>query len=112
MDLEEFDHPVDHPGSVNFSGDQAYIKGLKLLDDRWFVKATRSARWMDLLGDYAGTEPFVIDGWPSLSLLFFASLILLRWKVKLSFRLYSMIHCFLSGEKVGFRILNSGFQTS
>jgi len=70
MDLEEFDHPVDHPGSVNFSGDQAYIKGLKLLDDRWFVKATRSARWMDLLGDYAGTEPFVIDGWPSLSLLF------------------------------------------
>jgi len=66
MDLEEFNDPVDGPGSINFSGDQAYIEGLEHLDDRWFVKATRSARWMDLLGDYAGTEPFVIDGWPIL----------------------------------------------
>jgi hypothetical protein len=62
MDLEEFDDPVDRPGSIDFSGDKKFIEGLELLDDRWFLKATRSARWMDLLGDYAGTEPFVIDG--------------------------------------------------
>lgn len=68
MDLEEFDDPVDGPGSINLSGDQAYIEGLELLDEHWFIKATRSARWMDLLGDYAGTEPFVIDGRPVLHL--------------------------------------------
>jgi len=62
MDLEEFDDPVDDSGFNHFSGDQASIEGLELLDDYWFVKVTRSARWMDLLGDYAGTEPFVIDG--------------------------------------------------
>ena len=68
MDLEEFDDPIGGPGSVNLSGDQAYIEGLERLDDHWFIKATRSSRWMDLLGDYAGTEPFVIDGWPILCL--------------------------------------------
>ncbi|KIM41415.1 hypothetical protein M413DRAFT_27773 [Hebeloma cylindrosporum] len=62
MDLEEFDDPVGGPGSINLSGDQPYAQGLELLDALWFIKATRSARWMDLLGDYAGTEPFVIDG--------------------------------------------------
>ncbi|KAJ7238504.1 hypothetical protein B0H12DRAFT_92205 [Mycena haematopus] len=32
------------------------------LDQRWFTLATRRARWMDLLGDYAGAELFIISG--------------------------------------------------
>ncbi|GJJ07983.1 hypothetical protein Clacol_002190 [Clathrus columnatus] len=35
---------------------------LKTLDDTWFLPVTSSARWMDLIGDYAGKELFVIDG--------------------------------------------------
>ena len=31
-------------------------------DDKWYIKASRAARWMDLLGDYAGGEPFIVDG--------------------------------------------------
>ncbi|EIW78173.1 P-loop containing nucleoside triphosphate hydrolase protein [Coniophora puteana RWD-64-598 SS2] len=37
-------------------------EALEWLDVEWFSQASRRARWMDLLGDYAGTEPFVIDG--------------------------------------------------
>ena len=35
---------------------------LVLLDDTWYIKASRRARRMDLIGDYAGSEMFVIDG--------------------------------------------------
>ncbi|KAK0440413.1 uncharacterized protein EV420DRAFT_1133707 [Desarmillaria tabescens] len=37
----------------------------ELLDDineSWYYQATKKARWMDLIGDYAGDEPFIIDG--------------------------------------------------
>ncbi|KAK0232741.1 hypothetical protein IW262DRAFT_1326544 [Armillaria fumosa] len=37
----------------------------KLLDhinENWYYQATKRARWMDLIGDYAGDEPFIIDG--------------------------------------------------
>ncbi|CAK5280839.1 unnamed protein product [Mycena citricolor] len=35
---------------------------LDAIDQNWFVNTTRRARWMDLLGDYAGTELFLISG--------------------------------------------------
>ncbi|TFK24691.1 P-loop containing nucleoside triphosphate hydrolase protein [Coprinopsis marcescibilis] len=35
---------------------------LQLFDSNWYIDRTRAARWMDLLGDYAGNELFVIDG--------------------------------------------------
>jgi hypothetical protein len=67
MDLEGFDDALEanllqySPGNVSFTG------ALDTLDRSWYMKATRSARWMDLLGDYAGTEPFLLDGrFPSL----------------------------------------------
>ncbi|KAF8146445.1 hypothetical protein K438DRAFT_507113 [Mycena galopus ATCC 62051] len=62
MDLENFDDidgldsPTDHRGFL--SAQQA----LDELDQRWFTLATRRARWMDLLGDYAGAELFLISG--------------------------------------------------
>lgn len=35
---------------------------LEYLDTRWYGQVARGARWMDLIGDYAGTEPFVLEG--------------------------------------------------
>lgn len=61
MDLEEFEglnQILTVPSSVFNSAHDA----LDYLDRMWFINATRSARWMDLLGDYAGGEPFIIDG--------------------------------------------------
>ena len=30
--------------------------------DHWYRERNRRGRQMDLIGDYAGTEPFVLDG--------------------------------------------------
>jgi len=30
--------------------------------DNWYTERNRRGRQMDLIGDYAGTEPFVLDG--------------------------------------------------
>ncbi|KAF8556866.1 P-loop containing nucleoside triphosphate hydrolase protein [Imleria badia] len=63
MDLEEFE--VNHRGSVATTNDAtsslSIPDALKWIDAEWHT-ASRRARWMDLLGDYAGTEPFIIDG--------------------------------------------------
>ncbi|KAF8958161.1 hypothetical protein BDZ97DRAFT_66327 [Flammula alnicola] len=61
MDLEGFDDAFEAPQN-GFNKNQSYARALDLIDNTWFVKASRSSRWMDLLGDYAGSEPFVIDG--------------------------------------------------
>lgn len=61
MDLEEFEgsnKTLTLPSSAFKSARDA----LDYLDQMWFINASRSARWMDLLGDYAGGEPFIIDG--------------------------------------------------
>ena len=60
MDLEEFERSNQALGVP--SGFQATRDALDHLDQLWVINATRSARWMDLLGDYAGDEPFIIDG--------------------------------------------------
>lgn len=63
MDLEEFE--VDHRRVDTTSNNAASLlsvpDALKWIDAEWHT-ASRRARWMDLLGDYAGIEPFVIDG--------------------------------------------------
>ncbi|KAK0207916.1 hypothetical protein DFS33DRAFT_392484 [Desarmillaria ectypa] len=35
---------------------------LDYINKNWYYQATKKARWMDLIGDYAGDEPFIIDG--------------------------------------------------
>ena len=35
---------------------------LRCIDDRWYRERNRRGRQIDLIGDYAGTEPFVLDG--------------------------------------------------
>jgi len=60
MDLEEFETSNQILGVP--SGFESARDALDYVDQQWFINATRSARWMDLLGDYAGDEPFIIDG--------------------------------------------------
>jgi hypothetical protein len=39
------------------------VEALKCIDDGWYkTVAGKKARWMDLIGDYAGNERFILDG--------------------------------------------------
>ncbi|KAG1852486.1 hypothetical protein F4604DRAFT_1296933 [Suillus subluteus] len=63
MDFEEFE--VDIERAIEDSEPSkscTVIETLKWIDSTWYAPASRNARWMDLVGDYAGAEPFVIDG--------------------------------------------------
>lgn len=44
------------------SPDSAASELLDYINEHWYYQATKRARWMDLIGDYAGDEPFIIDG--------------------------------------------------
>lgn len=62
MDLEEFDFADQDPDAEEtFPDSLAVSDALKWADAVWHA-ASRRARWMDLIGDYAGQEPFVVDG--------------------------------------------------
>lgn len=38
-------------------------EALKYIDDHWYKEiGGKKARWMDLIGDYAGNERFILDG--------------------------------------------------
>ena len=66
MDLEEFDDArkgVIAQLCIHENKDTlTAIEACEVVDGEWYIHASRKARRMDLLGDYAGTEPFVIDG--------------------------------------------------
>ena len=64
MDLEEFAGLDEITRNPTWSKTTDLDPGsiLKQADGKWYIKASRTARWMDLLGDYAGSEPFIIDG--------------------------------------------------
>jgi ATP-dependent RNA helicase DDX60 len=63
MDLEEFDN-IDAPTDQNEPRLKLLnsLGALKYLDEIWYTPMSRRARRMDIFGDYAGSEPFVIDG--------------------------------------------------
>ena len=48
---------VDH----TFDGAKAEA-ALEILDAKWYREVAKRGRWMDLIGDYAGNERFVLDG--------------------------------------------------
>ncbi|KAF8069236.1 hypothetical protein FPV67DRAFT_1415532 [Lyophyllum atratum] len=62
MDLENFNNLDENPPDASQASDFSAEEALEYVDREWYRPATRRARWMDLLGDYAGSEPFVIDG--------------------------------------------------
>jgi ATP-dependent RNA helicase DDX60 len=61
MDLEEFNNINELTPSLTttiYSAEQA----LEYLDAIWYTNTNRRGRWMDLIGDYAGSELFILDG--------------------------------------------------
>jgi len=61
MDLEEFNNINELTSSLTttiYSAEQA----LEYLDAKWYTNTNRRGRWMDLIGDYAGSELFILDG--------------------------------------------------
>ena len=38
------------------------LSALRYIDSHWYRERNRRGRQMDLIGDYAGAEPFVLDG--------------------------------------------------
>jgi hypothetical protein len=56
------DSGQDNPARVHEEKMDA-VEALKCIDDRWYKTiAGKKSRWMDLIGDYAGNERFILDG--------------------------------------------------
>jgi hypothetical protein len=66
MDLDIEDGDVVTLPEVAEKGprESAYttLKAIEVLDNKWLHAAAQRGRWMDLIGDYAGIEPMVLDG--------------------------------------------------
>jgi ATP-dependent RNA helicase DDX60 len=64
LDLQIFENPdeISVPVTFQYTSTYSATDALEHIDQAWYTLANKRARWMDLLGDYAGTEPFVIDG--------------------------------------------------
>lgn len=70
MDLSDptFDDPLSATadgGQHNAAHEEKMdaFQALKYIDDRWYKEiGGKKARWMDLIGDYAGSEMFILDG--------------------------------------------------
>jgi hypothetical protein len=61
MDLEDFNSINEFTPSstvTTFSAEDA----VDYLDAIWYTNTNRRGRWMDLIGDYAGSELFILDG--------------------------------------------------
>ena len=64
MDLDDFDAaiaqlPLEEEPTLSA---QSPKDALEYIDSQWYSLVNRRGRWMDLIGDYAGSEPFVVDG--------------------------------------------------
>ncbi|KAL4079734.1 hypothetical protein J3A83DRAFT_4155359 [Scleroderma citrinum] len=93
MDLEEFDL-ADR--DINAEEDTlpsslAVSDALKWMDAEWHA-ASRRARWMDLIGDYAGQEPFIVDGHSLIQLVIDDPLLALAKPDDPSFQILHAIH--------------------
>ncbi|EJF64914.1 P-loop containing nucleoside triphosphate hydrolase protein [Dichomitus squalens LYAD-421 SS1] len=64
MDLDDFDAaiaqlPLKEEPTLSTQSAKAAVN---YLDSQWYSLVNRRGRWMDLIGDYAGSEPFIVDG--------------------------------------------------
>lgn len=64
MDLDDFELAIaqlslDDEPTVSAQSAQ---NAVDYIDTQWYSPLTRGGRWMDLIGDYAGSEPFIVDG--------------------------------------------------
>ncbi|KAJ7608765.1 hypothetical protein FB45DRAFT_1128535 [Roridomyces roridus] len=108
MDLDNFDDDFDGPqlSDGEAAGDIDFLppaKTLQALDGHWFTPATRRARWMDLLGDYAGTELFIISGESLLERVLDEPLLAIGRSADLSFQL---LHAYYVLEQTLLEFIN------
>ncbi|KAH9932994.1 P-loop containing nucleoside triphosphate hydrolase protein [Fomitopsis serialis] len=61
MDLDGFEQAAN---ATTFSLPKLPVakEALRYIDSQWYTLTSRRGRWMDLIGDYAGSELFVLDG--------------------------------------------------
>ena len=63
MDFDHFDDgPQDLAQVATVIAESNAKKALNVFDHVWYIRRSRASRRMDLLGDYAGNEFFLIDG--------------------------------------------------
>ncbi|RXW18628.1 hypothetical protein EST38_g7226 [Candolleomyces aberdarensis] len=63
MDFDDFDDgPQDLAQVAAVIAESNAKKALNIFDRVWYIRRSRASRRMDLLGDYAGNEFFLIDG--------------------------------------------------
>ncbi|KAF8843868.1 P-loop containing nucleoside triphosphate hydrolase protein [Paxillus ammoniavirescens] len=93
MDLEEFE--IDdyhlHLKTSDLKRSLSIPRALEWIDAQWHA-ASRRARWMDLLGDYAGTESFIIEGHSLIQLVIDDPLLALAKPSDPSFQVLHAVH--------------------
>jgi ATP-dependent RNA helicase DDX60 len=64
LDLDDFDGGILHSDLSQTSGASETLSTQDALSiiNEWYTERNKRGRRMDLVGDYAGTEPFVLDG--------------------------------------------------
>ncbi|KZP15488.1 P-loop containing nucleoside triphosphate hydrolase protein [Athelia psychrophila] len=63
MDLENFEiADVSNQPVQSAHAKYTTAEALRHLDEVWYTQASRRARWINIIGDFAGSERFIIDG--------------------------------------------------
>ncbi|KAK7443198.1 hypothetical protein VKT23_015796 [Stygiomarasmius scandens] len=63
MDLNDFPPNIlPELASAETVQNLSFKEALQYTDQTWSINLGKAARWMDLVGDYAGSEPYVVDG--------------------------------------------------
>jgi ATP-dependent RNA helicase DDX60 len=60
MDLDTDDGP--RKPLMKISNNLSAFEALDHINENWFAEVSRKSRWMDLIGDFAGNERFIVDG--------------------------------------------------
>ncbi|KAI0660897.1 P-loop containing nucleoside triphosphate hydrolase protein [Cubamyces menziesii] len=99
MDLDDFDAAIEQlPPDTQISlSAQSPKDAVVYVDAQWYTLVNRRGRWMDLIGDYAGSEPFVVDGEALIQLVLDDPLLALGHKGDVSFQI---VHAIYSLERI------------
>ncbi|KAH9899786.1 P-loop containing nucleoside triphosphate hydrolase protein [Cubamyces lactineus] len=99
MDLDDFDAAIEQlpPETQPSLSAQSPKDAVAYVDAQWYTLVNRRGRWMDLIGDYAGSEPFVVDGEALIQLVLDDPLLALGRKGDVSFQI---VHAIYSLERI------------
>ena len=61
-DIEHIRIPFEEWGVASGATVWSAKDALVICDASWYTRASQSARWMDIIGDYAGEELFLVNG--------------------------------------------------